>query len=93
MACVASLGLAMVSVDTMKCPHQCGMSPNKLGGASFLMQLFLRPLARPMPKKGVNPFFSHEKPGRRSSNSYGAASLGNSFPKSLPREPTPAPPH
>ena len=27
MACVASLGPAMVSLDTMMCPHQCGIAP------------------------------------------------------------------
>jgi len=62
MACVASLGPAMVSVDTMMCPHQCGMSPNKLS-ASFLMHFsetpnkFPHDLPHAPPKKGVNPIF------------------------------------
>ena len=35
MACVASLGPAMVSVDTMMCPHECGMSPMQLNALPF----------------------------------------------------------
>jgi hypothetical protein len=58
MACVASLGPAMVSVDTMMCPHQCGMSPTS-SGASFLRPptRFPHELHHAPPKKGVNPFF------------------------------------
>ena len=41
MACVASLGPAMVSVDTMMCPHQCVNAECRRtsSGASFLMHL------------------------------------------------------
>ena len=57
MACVASLGPAMLSVDTMMCPHQCGIAPVKLLRASFLMHLsetpdeFPHELHTPRPRK------------------------------------------